>query len=162
MEEIRGTDIKRPPRAREPQETNYPPPPAAVSPQAPPPAVYARADSAMDPETRDPRTHPAPTKAPSPWGPKLIQEREQPKTQPDTKKGTHSHNPTFALLGVQVLIPHRGNQLPDTRGGPLPFGVETNRPHQPAQTSACTARATPAKIPTPTSRPQPPTAPIPI
>ncbi|MEQ2251296.1 hypothetical protein ILYODFUR_009457 [Ilyodon furcidens] len=28
-------------------------------------------------------------------GPKLIQEREQPKTQTDTKTGAHSHNQTF-------------------------------------------------------------------
>ncbi|KAK5598901.1 hypothetical protein CRENBAI_002110 [Crenichthys baileyi] len=161
-EEIRATDIQRPPRAQEPQENHrrdYCTPPekgrgesqgnhpaatvqkpqgaAATSPQAPPAAAYARADPAIDPETQDPGTYhsraslteprgPGPGKQPlgvsqhTPkhpaldtedhkytgrqrlqppagsvvgrkqvphlmGGPKLIQEREQPKTQPDTK-----------------------------------------------------------------------------
>ncbi|MED6269764.1 hypothetical protein CHARACLAT_002971 [Characodon lateralis] len=110
---------------------------AATSPQAPPAAVHARADPAMDPEAQDPGTHYPPSRGPTePRGPgpgkqppgvsqptpkhpaadienhkytsrqrlqppaggvagrKLIQEREQFKTQPVAKKKQQadSHN----------------------------------------------------------------------
>ncbi|MEQ2254795.1 Sodium channel protein type 2 subunit alpha [Ilyodon furcidens] len=50
-------------------------------------------------------------------GPKLILEREQPKTQPDTKTGTHSHNQTFPPTCIQLKTPphptHTITRTPD-------------------------------------------------
>ncbi|MEQ2220911.1 hypothetical protein ILYODFUR_010414 [Ilyodon furcidens] len=86
MEEIQATDIQRPPRAQEPQENHHrdycnPPersrgesqgnhPAATVQKPQGAAAVYAPADPAMDPETRDPRAYHSPSRAPAePRGP---------------------------------------------------------------------------------------------
>ncbi|KAK5604413.1 hypothetical protein CRENBAI_017710 [Crenichthys baileyi] len=91
-------------------------------------------------------------------GPKLIQEREQPKTQPDKKnrrsqsqshiptlmrthQNTHTHSPNVNThnngLRTLTYTPHTYSILPG-RCGPLPSGVETDRlpQHQPRLVSA--------------------------
>ncbi|MED6278489.1 hypothetical protein CHARACLAT_024443 [Characodon lateralis] len=94
-EEIQALEIQRPPRVQKPQENHrqdYRNPPersrgesrgnhpaatvqkpqgtAAMSQQAPPTAVYARADPVIDPETRDTGTYHSPSRGPTkPRGP---------------------------------------------------------------------------------------------
>ncbi|MED6258112.1 hypothetical protein ATANTOWER_003106 [Ataeniobius toweri] len=109
------THIKRPPRAQEPQGnhcrdyrnpareeqgrvTGEPPSshraeaPGSCSPQAPPAAVYARADPAMDPETRDPGTYYSPRRGPK--RPRGLGPSKQP-------SGVSQHTPKHPALDTE-------------------------------------------------------------
>ncbi|MED6248422.1 hypothetical protein ATANTOWER_000226 [Ataeniobius toweri] len=111
-------------------------------------------------------------------GPKMIKEKELPKTQSDTKASTHSHNhmfppsctphaytsdpdtqhedkqqsnPIHTLCSqVQVPIPQRDKQPPDPGGGPLHSGVQTDRlPYPPGQSRVGTAQTRTTLNPSP-------------
>ncbi|MED6279772.1 hypothetical protein CHARACLAT_004092, partial [Characodon lateralis] len=74
---IAGTTVSPPERSRGESQGNHPAATvqkprgaAAMSPQAPPAAVYARADPTMDPESRNPGTYHSQSRCPTePWGP---------------------------------------------------------------------------------------------